>query len=101
METTTLLTFLFLLSLAAFAGLGLASKIPPLLNGPVLASAGALTGLVVLGAILLANQRGFGQPSKWLALAALVLATVNAVGGVAATGRLLAGNKNKPRQTGA
>lgn len=98
METSTLISLLFVLALAAVAGLELISKVPPTLHTPLMSGSNAISGIAIVGAIIAANQTGYTLLSKWLALAALVLATINVVGGYAVTGRMLAMFKSKPKK---
>ena len=54
----------------------------------------AISGITVVGAILAANTSSSGL-SAWLGFAAIVLATINVVGGYMVTDRMLAMFKKK------
>ena len=87
--------------LAIFLGLELISKVPPTLHTPLMSGANAISGITVVGALILSNIAfNDGQPgtAAWLAFAALVLATINVVGGFMVTNRMLemiAGKRKK------
>ena len=84
----TLIAALFVFVLAAFAGLEVITKVPPTLHTPLMSGANAISGIAVIGALVIAGPT---QPSLtvWLGLVAIVLATVNVVGGFMVTDRML------------
>ena len=57
----------------------------------------AISGITIVGAIL-ALQLGQGEISHWIGFAALVLATINVVGGYVVTDRMLEMFKKKGAQ---
>ena len=87
--------------LAIFLGFELISKVPPPLHTPLMSGANAISGIAIVGALLLSNvafDGGHPGTAAWLAFAALVMATINAVGGFMVTNRMLemiAGKKKK------
>ena len=87
--------------LAIFLGFELISKVPPTLHTPLMSGANAISGITIVGALILSNVAfNGGQPgtAAWLAFAALVMATINVVGGFMVTNRMLemiAGKKKK------
>ena len=91
-ESTTLLTF-FVLSV--FVGFEVVSKVSWVLHTPLMSGATAIHGVIVVGAII-----GAGHADSNLALAigllAVVLATVNMVGGFVVTDRMLEMFVRKP-----
>lgn len=92
MEIFTLLLVLFVLSI--FLGVELITKVPPTLHTPLMSGSNAISGITVVGAILAA---GHGE-SIWmnvLGFIAIVLATINVVGGFLVTNRMLAMFKRK------
>ena len=99
MEPTTLIASLTLFALAIFLGFELITKVPPTLHTPLMSGANAISGISVVGAIIGANvlyEAGQTQISGVIAFLALILATVNVVGGFAVTNRrlhLLAGKR--------
>jgi len=86
---------MYILVLGTFLGFELISKVPPTLHTPLMSASNAISGITVVGAILACNELGFTSLSKWLGLAAMVLATVNVVGGYAVSDRMLKMFKKK------
>ncbi len=95
MEAMNLLTF-FVLSV--FVGFEVVSKVSSTLHTPLMSGANAIHGIILVGAILVAGQT---QSAFILAVAlfAVLLATVNLVGGFVVTDRMLQmfSGKNKPK----
>jgi NAD(P) transhydrogenase subunit alpha len=87
--------------LAIFLGFELISKVPPTLHTPLMSGANAISGIAVVGALMLSNvalTEGDAPLAAKLAFVALVLATINAVGGFLVTNRMLqmiAGRRRK------
>jgi NAD(P) transhydrogenase subunit alpha len=87
--------------LALFLGFELITKVPPTLHTPLMSGANAISGISIVGALMLANARfegGDTAMATWLAFVAVVLATINVVGGFAVTHRMLgmiAGRRRK------
>ncbi len=80
--------------LAAFIGFEVISKVPPTLHTPLMSGSNAISGIILIGAILSA-----GTQHTWLttmlAFVAVVLATINVVGGFMVTNRMLEMFKRK------
>jgi len=94
MDSITLLTF-FVLSV--FVGFEVVSKVSSTLHTPLMSGANAIHGIILVGAIIVAGQAG--DPfTLGLALFAVLLATVNLVGGFVVTDRMLEmfSGKKKP-----
>ena len=88
--------------LAIFLGCEISSKVPPTLHTPLMSGANAISGITVVGALLLlsnaARSDGDAPLAAKLAVVALVLATINVVGGFLVTNRMLqkiAGRRRK------
>jgi len=82
----TLLLFIF--ALASFIGFELISKVPPTLHTPLMSGANAISGITIVGALIVAGS--LGNPlGKWIGFAAIILATINVVGGFMVTDRML------------
>ena len=82
--------------LAIFLGFELISKVPPTLHTPLMSGANAISGITIVGALILSNTEFNG--SAWIAFVALIMATINVVGGFMVTNRMLemiAGKKRK------
>ena len=84
----------FLFVLACFIGFEIISKLPPTLHTPLMSGANAISGIVLVGAILAAGGE-MNDGVKVLGLAAVFLAAVNVVGGFLVTDRMLAMFKKK------
>lgn len=85
----TLLLSIYVFVLAGFLGYELLTKVPPMLHTPLMSGANAMSGITVVGALVLAGATT-GVISLVLAVAALILATTNVVGGFLVTDRMLA-----------
>ena len=89
---------LFLISLTIFVlavllGFELITKVPPTLHTPLMSGSNAVSGITIIGALLcLASKSWFVQG---LGFIALILATINVVGGFAVTDRMLQMFKRK------
>lgn len=92
-----LVLLLFIFVLAAFLGFELISKVPSQLHTPLMSGSNAISGITIVGAMLAAGglSEGTGTMPAWLGFAAVVLATINAVGGYLVTDRMLGMFKNK------
>jgi NAD(P) transhydrogenase subunit alpha len=95
MQIAELLTLLYVLVLAAFTGFELITKVPPTLHTPLMSGSNAISGITIVGALLCCSQPGWLVTSKMLGMLALILATVNVVGGYAVTDRMLKMFKKK------
>jgi NAD(P) transhydrogenase subunit alpha len=85
---------LFIFVLAAFVGFELISKVPPTLHTPLMSGANAISGITLIGALIIAGGSG-GAYAKWIGFAAIVFATINVVGGFMVTDRMLEMFKKK------
>jgi NAD(P) transhydrogenase subunit alpha len=95
MELLILLISLFVLSI--FLGVELITKVPPTLHTPLMSGSNAISGITIVGAIIAA---GHGE-NIWMSVLgfiAIVLATINVVGGFMVTNRMLAMFKQKPKK---
>ncbi len=90
-----LLTALFIAVLAAFVGYEVVSKVPTMLHTPLMSGANAVHGVIVVGAMLVAATAG-GPIGIILALLAVILGTINVVGGFVVTDRMLEMFKKRP-----
>lgn len=81
-------------TLAVFVGFEIISKIPPTLHTPLMSGSNAISGIAVVGALVAAGGEETGL-AKALGAAALVMATVNVVGGFLVTHRMLSMFKKK------
>ena len=86
MEEIVFALTIFLLAL--FVGFEVIAKIPPTLHTPLMSGANAISGITLVGAVLAAGAEG-SLITSVLAFVALVLATLNVVGGFLVTHRML------------
>ena len=84
-----LLTEITVFILAVFVGFEVISKVPSMLHTPLMSATNAIHGIVVVGAMLVAGAAIGGTVGQAIGVAAMVLATINVVGGFAVTGRML------------
>jgi NAD(P) transhydrogenase subunit alpha len=82
------IVFLYIFILAVFAGFSLISRVPTLLHTPLMSGANAISGITLVGALISAGA-GKGGMATVLGLAAVILATINVVGGYLVTDRML------------
>ena len=80
---------LFIFIIAAFLGRELISKIPSQLHTPLMSATNAIAGITVVGAIAVVAMFTPGTLGMVLAFIAIVLATINVVGGYLVTERML------------
>ena len=82
------LSLIVVFVLASFLGFELISKVPATLHTPLMSGSNAISGITIVGAILVVGETG-APWAKWIGLGALVLATINVVGGFLVTDRML------------
>ena len=92
--TSALIAALFVFVLASFTGFEIINKVPPTLHTPLMSGSNAISGIAVLGAIVASGARDTNL-SVILGLIAVVLATINVVGGFLVTDRMLQMFKKK------
>ena len=85
----TLLIALTLFVLAVFLGMELISKVPATLHTPLMSGSNAVSGITLIGALVSAGT-DHSTLTTALGFVAVVLATINVVGGFLVTGRMLA-----------
>ena len=87
---------LFILVLAVFLGVEVISNVPAILHTPLMSGANAIHGVVIIGSIIV---MGHTDPDNYFALVlgflAVVLGTLNVVGGFVVTNRMLQMFKKK------
>lgn len=86
----------FILILSVFLGFELIGKVPATLHTPLMSGANAISGITLVGA--LAGAGGGGSTlTTALGTMAVVLATINVVGGYLVTDRMLAMFKKRDK----
>jgi NAD(P) transhydrogenase subunit alpha len=90
MEIYVLLGFVLILSI--YLGLELISKVPSTLHTPLMSGANAISGIALVGALILSSDTQFQQI---LAFLAVTFASINVFGGYLVTNRMLKMFKKK------
>ncbi len=86
--TEALITSLTIFVLATFVGYYVITKIPPTLHTPLMSGTNAISGIVILGALVVGGASS-DTGSEILAVIAVVLASINVFGGFLVTERML------------
>jgi len=84
----SLITALFVFVLAVFVGFELITKVPQTLHTPLMSGSNAISGIAIVGAIVVAGRLE-SQLSTTIGVIAVALAAVNVVGGFLVTDRML------------
>jgi NAD(P) transhydrogenase subunit alpha len=84
--------------LAAFLGFELIGRVPTLLHTPLMSGTNAISGIVIVGAILVGGASGATTTEAIISFIAIVLATINVVGGFLVTDRMLGMFKRRDRK---
>ena len=87
MENLVMLLTVFVL--AIFVGIEIITKVPPTLHTPLMSGSNAISGITIIGAVLLAGQVSNPHLANIIGFAAVVFATINVVGGYMVTDRML------------
>ena len=91
METQIIL-LIFVLVLSIFLGVELITKVPSTLHTPLMSGANAISGIALVGALMLSSS---GQMQDILAFGAILFASINVFGGYLVTNRMLSMFKKK------
>jgi NAD(P) transhydrogenase subunit alpha len=83
-----LLVSVYIFVLAIFVGFETITKVPPLLHTPLMSGTNAISGITLVGALISAGA-GNSLLSTVLGLGAVIIATINVVGGFMVTDRML------------
>ena len=92
-----LVVLLVIFVLAMFVGFEVITKVPPTLHTPLMSGSNAISGIAIIGALLVSG-RGTGDLSTILGFVAVAFAMVNVVGGFMVTDRMLEMFKRKPEE---
>ena len=91
--------FIFIIILSIFLGIEVISNVPAILHTPLMSGANAIHGVVIIGAIIVMGQ---AESDNYLALIlgflAVILGTLNVVGGFVVTDRMLEMFKKKEKK---
>jgi H+-translocating NAD(P) transhydrogenase subunit alpha len=86
--TEGLIVGIVVFTLATFLGYELIHRVPPTLHTPLMSGANAISGITIVGALVVAGG-GLGWISTVLGFLAIVFAMINVAGGYAVTDRML------------
>jgi len=79
---------LYVFVLAGFVGYQVITRVPPLLHTPLMSATNAISGISLVGSLVLAGA-DHGRFSNILGFVAVTSATINVVGGFLITDRML------------
>src|SRR5690349_13153832 len=92
---------IYVVVLMVFLGIEVIGRVPSVLHTPLMSGANAIHGVVIIGAIIV---MGKAEQDNYLALSlgflAVILGTLNVVGGFVVTDRMLEMFKKKKKQNG-
>jgi len=86
---------IYVFVLAAFVGVEVISKVPPLLHTPLMSGSNAISGITLVGSLIAAGE-GHSGLGVMLGMIAVVFAAINVVGGFLVTDRMLKMFKREP-----
>jgi NAD(P) transhydrogenase subunit alpha len=84
-----LIASLYVFALAAFLGYQVISRVPPLLHTPLMSATNAISGISLIGSIVIAGRQDHLDLSTILGCVAVASATINVTGGFLITDRML------------
>ncbi len=88
------MTYIFIL--AVFAGVEVIGRVPTVLHTPLMSGANAIHGIVLIGGVYVLGMAGNNSALKIMGFLAVVLGTLNVVGGFVVTDRMLEMFKARP-----
>ena len=88
-ETQLLVTALTVFVLAIFIGYEVITKVPPTLHTPLMSGSNAISGIVIVGALIVAGNEENELVGQILGAIAVGLAMINVIGGFMVTDRML------------
>ena len=95
--STGILKYLTVFVLAGFVGIEVINAVPSILHTPLMSGSNAIHGIVLVGTIIIMGS-AHGPVQITLAFFAVLLATLNIVGGFVVTDRMLEMFKAKPAE---
>jgi NAD(P) transhydrogenase subunit alpha len=90
------LAMIYIFILAVFTGVEVISRVPTILHTPLMSGANAIHGIVLIGGVILLGFAGDNDVLCVLGFIAVILGTLNVVGGFVVTDRMLEMFKAKP-----
>lgn len=88
---------IFIVILSVFLGIEVISNVPSVLHTPLMSGANAIHGVVIIGAIIVMGHAGTTL-AMIFGFIAVVLGTLNVVGGFVVTDRMLGMFRNKQKR---
>lgn len=95
--TNALVVYATVFILAAFVGVEIISKVPSILHTPLMSGSNAIHGVILVGSMIILSD-ATTTPQQVLGFLAVILATLNVVGGFVVTDRMLELFKSKAPQ---
>jgi len=92
---TATLVALYVFVLACFIGYWVIWGVTPSLHTPLVALTNAISGIIIVGALLVAGAERAGAAAEIMGFIAVLLASINVFGGFLVTNRMLAMFKKK------
>jgi NAD(P) transhydrogenase subunit alpha len=96
--SSSILQDLTVFVLAAFVGVEVISKVPSILHTPLMSGSNAIHGVIIVGSMIVLGSAHSGAEQA-LGFLAVVLATLNVVGGFVVTDRMLEMFKPRSERT--
>jgi NAD(P) transhydrogenase subunit alpha len=92
---TATLVALYVFVLACFIGYWVVWGVTPSLHTPLIALTNAISGIIIVGALLVTGAERAGTAAEMMGFIAVLLASINVFGGFLVTNRMLAMFKKK------
>ncbi len=90
-----LLFSVYVFVLAMFVGFEVITKVPMILHTPLMSGSNAISGISIVGALLIVSATTTGTVQIVIGVIAVIMATINVVGGFMVTDRMLQMFKKK------
>jgi len=90
------LGMIYIFILAVFTGVEVIRRVPTILHTPLMSGANAIHGVVLIGGVILLGTAGDDKVLCVLGFIAVILGTLNVIGGFVVTDRMLEMFKAKP-----
>lgn len=92
-------TLLTILVLAGFVGYFVVWGVTPALHSPLMSVTNAISGIVIVGALIIAGTEHMTNENRIIGIIAVLLASINIFGGFAVTHRMLLMFKKKDKES--
>ena len=92
---TATLVALYVFVLACFIGYWVVWGVTPSLHTPLVSLTNAISGIIIVGALLVTGSEKAGTAAELMGFVAVLLASINVFGGFLVTNRMLAMFKKK------